>query len=174
ELLAAAPGEMMSRFAVYDESGRPLELSDLPAARAVAGERDPAPMLVRNVVRATGEERWLLNKISILRDPDGGIARLVNVIEDLTEVKRAERGQRLLASASQALASSLDVPELLRRVCEVAVPALADWAAVQLIGRGGRVSQLALVHRDPELADAARSLHPRHSIRADDEHPLSS
>ena len=151
ELLGAAPGELMSRFAVYDEAGREIALSELPAARAVAGEHDVEPMLVRNIVRATAEERWLLNKISVLRDPDGAVARVVNVIEDVTEVKRAERGQRLLARASQALASSLEVPELLRRVADVAVPTLADWAAVELLGRGGRVEQLVLVHRDEEL-----------------------
>ena len=46
---------------------------------------------MRTVVLATGEERWLLNKISTLRDTDGAVVRVVNVIEDVTEVKRAER-----------------------------------------------------------------------------------
>jgi PAS domain S-box-containing protein len=174
ELLGAAPGELMSRFAVYDEAGREIALSELPAARAVAGEHDVEPMLVRNIVRATAEERWLLNKISVLRDPDGAVARVVNVIEDVTEVKRAERGQRLLARASQALASSLEVPELLRRVADVAVPALADWAAVELLGRGGRVEQLVLVHRDEELEASARELRARHPIRIDDDLILAS
>jgi serine phosphatase RsbU (regulator of sigma subunit) len=173
ELLAAAPGEIMGRFAVYDEDARPLELADLPAARAIAGEADVEPMLVRNIVRATGEERWLLNKISVLRAADGGIARVVNVIEDVTEVKRAERGQRLLARASDALASSHDVPEVLRRVAEAAVPALADWASVELVGRGGRVEQLALVHTDPELEEAARELRRRHPVRLGDDRVLA-
>jgi serine phosphatase RsbU (regulator of sigma subunit)/PAS domain-containing protein len=173
ELLAAAPGEMMGRFAVYDEEGRPLGLADLPAARAVAGDDDVGPMLVRNVVRATGEERWLLTKISVLRDGRGELTRVVNVIEDVTEVKRAERGQALLARASEALASSLDVPELLRRVAEVAVPGLADWAAVELLGRGGRIQQIALVHADAALEDLARELRRRHPIRIDDDGVLA-
>ena len=58
----------MDRFAVYDEHGRPLGLEDLPSERLLAGEPDPGPLLVRNVVRATGEERWLLHRCSALRD----------------------------------------------------------------------------------------------------------
>ena len=173
ELLAADPGTLMERFAVYDEDGREISLAELPAARAIAGEQDIAPLLVRNIVRATGEERWLLNKISVLRDPEGEISRVVNVIEDVTEVKRAERGQRLLAQASEALASSLDIPELLDGVARVAVPGLADWAAVELIGRGGRIEQLAFVHADPALEAPARALRARHPMRIDDDRVLA-
>ena len=173
DLLDAEPGELMARFAVYDEDGRPVSLEDLPGARAIAGESDIAPMLVRNVVRATGEERWLLNKVSVLRDPAGAITRVVNVIEDVTEVKRAERGQRLLAGASESLASSLEIPEMLRHVAEAAVPALADWAAVELVARGGRVEQVAFVHADPELRAPALALRARHPIRLDDDRVLA-
>ena len=69
ELIARPPAEIMERFAVYDEQGAALALEDLPSARLRRGERDAAPLLVRNVVRATGEERWLLQKVSALRDP---------------------------------------------------------------------------------------------------------
>ena len=89
ELIAAAPGDVMDRFAVYDEQGRPLRLEDLPSVRLLAGSSSAEPLLVRNVVRATHEERWLLHKCSALRDADGGILRIVNVIENVTEVKRA-------------------------------------------------------------------------------------
>ena len=76
---------------------------------------------MRNVVRATGEERWLLHKCSALRDADGEILRVVNVIENVTEVKRAERAQRLLADASEALAASLDHVEQLGALAHVLV-----------------------------------------------------
>ena len=91
ELLDKPPGDIMDRFAVYDEDGRPLELTDLPSARLMAGEEGADELLVRNVVRATGEERWLVNKVTLLRGPDGEVRRLINVIEDVTPVKRAER-----------------------------------------------------------------------------------
>ena len=59
--------ELMDRFEVYDEHGAPVSLDAAARARASrAGELDPAPMLVRNVVKATGEERWLLNKTTAI------------------------------------------------------------------------------------------------------------
>jgi serine phosphatase RsbU (regulator of sigma subunit)/PAS domain-containing protein len=158
-LLSAEPGEIMNRFAVFREDGRPVELADLPGARVLAGESGVEPMLVRNVVRATGEERWLLNKISTLRDREERILRVVNVIEDVTGVKRAERSQRLLAQASEALAASLDYEETLQRVADVAVPALADWVGVDMPGRGGRIDQVASAHTGPEQAAPRRGLY---------------
>src|SRR4029453_3147839 len=83
EVLNGEPGAIMRRFLVYDEAGDPVSLQDFPAFRALAGERHPEPLLVRNVVRATGEERWLLDKVSVLRDADGKVDRIVNVIEDV-------------------------------------------------------------------------------------------
>src|SRR5206468_761580 len=101
DVVGAEPGELMARYAVYDEHGRPISLAELPGPRVLAGEEGVEPMLVRNVVRATGEDRWLINKTTPMRDAAGRLTGIVNVIEDVTEVKRAERAQRLLASASE-------------------------------------------------------------------------
>ena len=63
----------------------------------------------------------------------------INVIEDITEIKRAAEAQRLLAEASGVLARSLDYAETLRTVAHLAVPEMADWCAVDLC-RGSRES----------------------------------
>ena len=151
ELIAASPGELMDRFAVYDEQGRPLRLEDLPSARLLAGEPGGEPLLVRNVVRATGEERWLLHKVSALRGPDGELRRVVNVIEDLTTVKRAERHQRLLARASEALGATMDPREALQGLLDALVPGFAEWGAVELPARG-RDDRVAVAGSEPDGA----------------------
>ena len=137
DLIERPPGEVMARFAVYDEDGAVLALEDLPGSRLLRGELDAAPLLVRNVVRATGEERWLRQKVSALRDPAGRLLNVVNVIEDVTMVKRAERAQRLLAGASEAMAASLDPSDALQELVEALVPGFAQWAAVDLPGSDG-------------------------------------
>jgi serine phosphatase RsbU (regulator of sigma subunit)/PAS domain-containing protein len=167
ELLDAEPGETMKRFAVYDETGEPVELERLPGFRALAGESGPEPLLVRNVVRATGEERWLLNKATTIVDADGRVMRVVNVIEDVTEPKRAELAQRLLAQASDALAASLDYAQTLQRVAEVAVPVLADWCGVDLPGRGGLLEPVAVAHVDPAKVALAHRLRSRYPLHLD-------
>jgi hypothetical protein len=144
----------MARFAVYDEEGVELALEDFPGSRLRRGERDAPPILVRNVVRATGEERWLLQKVSALRDPEGRLLNVVNVIEDVTTVKRAERGQRLLARASEALGTSLDPRDALQELVEAIVPGFAQCAAVDVPERG-RIDRIALACGD----DGMPSLH---------------
>ena len=142
ELTAAAPGTVMALFDVFDEDGRRLGLADLPSAIVARGE--PAePLLVRNVIRATGEQRWLLHKATPVLDADRRLSLVVSVIEDLTEVKRAELAQRLLAEAGHALSSSLDYRETLQQVADLTVPGLADWCSVLLHGGDGELEQVA-------------------------------
>jgi PAS domain S-box-containing protein len=143
ELTRADPTEIMERYSVFDEHGRPLALADLPSERLLAGESDPAPLLVRNIVKATGAERWLLHRCSALRDADGALLRVVSVIEDLTEVKRAESAQRLLAEASEALASSMDPGEQLGALVRTLVPVLAAGAVVELPDERGELHVVA-------------------------------
>ena len=58
--------------------------------------------------RMTGEVRWARIKSTAVRDPDGGVRLAINLIEDITELKRSEEAQRFLAEASRRLAGSLD------------------------------------------------------------------
>ena len=154
ELLATEPLDVMDRFAVYDEAGSPVGLADLPSEQLLAGKPDPGPLLVRNVVRATGEERWLLHRCSALRDSDGAILRVVNVIENVTEVKRAERSQRLLAESSEALAGSMDHVEQLGALVRVLVPVLAAAAAVELPDERGIPRRVTAAGAEASLASA--------------------
>ena len=76
-VLAHAPGGLMARFDVYTEDGEPVDITGLAGTRLLLGESAPEAMIVRNVVKATGEERWLLNKATAVtgperRDPHGG------------------------------------------------------------------------------------------------------
>jgi serine phosphatase RsbU (regulator of sigma subunit)/PAS domain-containing protein len=159
DLLGAEPGERMAHFEVYDEQGEAVALEDLPAFRALAGEPDPPPLLVRNIVKATGEERWLVNKTTNIVDADGRIVRIANVIEDVTETKRAERVQRLLAEASEVLVSSLDHQQVLQRLAEVAVPLFADWCTIDLPDDHGTAQTVAVAQVDPLLdAEQVESL----------------
>jgi serine phosphatase RsbU (regulator of sigma subunit)/PAS domain-containing protein len=137
----ATPGSLMARYDVFDEQGRPITLDDLPSMALQRGEHAD-PLLVRNVIRATGEERWLLHKATPVYDDDGSLSLIVSVIEDLTEVKRAELAQRLLAEAGRALSSSLDYEQTLQHVAQLAVPDLADWCGVTIRGDGGTLQQL--------------------------------
>ncbi len=158
ELAQAEPGEIMSRFIVRSESGEELDLDAMPARRLFRGEPAPA-LLVRNIVRATGEERWVMVRVSPILDPETGeMLYAANVFEDVTQVKRAQLAEAFMARASRVLASSLDYGETLRRIARLAADELADWCAVDVIGEGGQLERVAVHHNDPEKLALAEQL----------------
>jgi PAS domain S-box-containing protein len=158
ELMNARPGSVMSRFLVLDEQGRKLDLERMPGRRLFKGER-PDPLLVRNIVRATGEERWLIVRSTPISEPDSGrVLYAVNVFENITEVKRVERAESFMAEASRVLASSMDYGETLKRVAQLAVPQIADWCAVDLLSEQDTIERVAVHHSDPARLALAEEL----------------
>lgn len=81
---------------------------------------------------------------------------MVSVIENVTEVKRAELSQRLLARAGEELVSSLDYAETLQRLAHLAVPGLAEWCAVMMCGAGDMLEHVPVAHADPSKVALAR------------------
>jgi hypothetical protein len=71
---------------------------------------------------------------------------------------------RFLAAAGEILAASLDYETELERVARLAVPTLADWCVVDLLGEDDRLHRLAIGHRDPALDDVAAELVRRYPV----------
>ncbi len=174
ELLATPMAEMFERYAVYDPDGRPLAEDDLGWMSARAGEPNPPPLLTRRVDRATGDQRWLLAKCSILHDDNGLPAMAMYVTEDVTAVKRAELGQWLLAETGRLLSSSHDLDVSLQEVAQLTVPALADWCGIELPGPGGFLHLAAIAHIEPAKVAVAHRLRTRHPVHVDDEGAVAS
>ncbi|MBE2320060.1 SpoIIE family protein phosphatase [Solirubrobacter sp. CPCC 204708] len=132
DLAAFSTEEYLRDYDVVDEAGHPLDLARMPGRLALSG-LDPEPVTIRSVDRRTGVVQWARIKATAVRDPDGGVRLAINVIEDITELKRSEEAQRFLAEASRRLASaSLDYELTLTAVAEMAVPELADTCSVVL------------------------------------------
>jgi PAS domain S-box-containing protein len=148
ELQQKGPRSVMDEYLVHDEHGRRLTMADIPSVRLLHGEK-PDPLLLQSVHRVSGEVRWELLKTAGLRDADGRPTVAITVIEDLTAVKTAEVHMRLLSESGRMFASSLDSQETLRNMAEVAVPGLADWCVVDVLGSGGQREYVGSAHRDP-------------------------
>jgi PAS domain S-box-containing protein len=169
ELTSAEPGTIMPRFLVTDEQGNELALESMPGRRLFAGE-PPEPQLVRNVVRATGEERWLMTRASPVADPDTGeLLYVVNVFEDVTAIKRVQLAESFLAEAGRVFASSLDLAQTLGRLTRLAVPRIADWCAVDLLGERGEIERVAIHHADPAKLELAERLDRTYPQLSDEE-----
>jgi serine phosphatase RsbU (regulator of sigma subunit)/PAS domain-containing protein len=160
ELLTAPPASLRGRFEMRDEEGGEIPFDQLPGRRALAGER-PAPLTVRYRDHLSSEDRWSRVQSTPVFDEQGGVRLAINVIEDITDIKRAELSHRFLAEASHVLAGSLDHQETLRAVARLAVPAVADWCAVDVIAGEG-VERVAVEHVDPALVALAREIQERY------------
>ncbi len=167
ELLRTPNEELVARFQTETEDGGPLDVDRLPGRQALRGET-VEPLLVRAVNRRTGEERWRMVKATGVGGDDGEGPRLaVNIMEDVTETKRAELRQRLLAEAGRILASSLDYEQTLQQVAEMAVPRFADWCAVNVPGDNRIFDQVAIAHVDPEKIEFANRIRARYPSSMD-------
>jgi PAS domain S-box-containing protein len=161
ELLAAPLSEIVGRFEMLGEDGEPLPVERLPGRQALMGE-DPEPLTVRYRRMPDGELRWARVQSRPVRGPDGGVRLAINVIEDISDIKRAEEAQRLLAEASAILAGSLDYEDTLGTIARLAVPEIADWCAVDLVGESGDIEHVAVAHKDPGKIALAEELRRRY------------
>ncbi len=142
--------------------------------------------------RHDGVYRWVLAAAAPRFDAQGRLEGYIGSSVDITERKRiedenlgllartqvacteaeaAQRREAFLATASSALATSLDYDATLASVARLAVPFLADWCSVDVLEADGSIRRVAAAHAeiaDPELARAVATLpadregrHPR-------------
>ena len=151
ELLSTQVEQIVNAFESTKEDGSPVRMEDIPGRQLLAGNREPQPLVVRAVDKRTGKVDWRVTKASGVYGSDGELKLVVNVIEDITEVKRAELGQRMLARAGEVLSSSLDYERTLQQVADLAVPELGDWCTVSMPDGHGFVRSVAVAHVDLAL-----------------------
>ena len=130
---------------------------DHPAVKA-ARDRARGNMTVFEVTfrlrSATGDYRWHMARAMPTHDAQGHLDGWVGTATDVDAQHRSEASARFLAEASSALGASLELREVLSRVCARAVPIAADLCAVHLRKDEGLVREVAAV---PSLADLLSS-----------------
>ncbi|MFV2173592.1 SpoIIE family protein phosphatase [Actinomadura sp. LOL_016] len=73
----------------------------------------------------------------------------------MAQMRRAISRLELVAEITTVLSSTLNEDEVLRRLVRLAVPALGDWAEVDLLIQDGRVERVTTTHREFAAADTA-------------------
>jgi signal transduction histidine kinase/PAS domain-containing protein len=150
-VLSAPPAERRARFAVYDEAGHPMDPAHLPGRTALREGRHAAAT-VRYVETATGAERWSADQATPILDDAGQVRLVINILHDITDLKRTELHQRLLAEAGRTLVAAMDPDAQLAAVAQLLVPHLADWCALHVMAEDGTLYIAAVAN-----ADAARA-----------------
>ncbi len=79
------------------------------------------------------------------------------------EAEIAHRRTRFLSEATAILNSKLDYDEILEQIARMAVPEMADWCAVDLVGPDHDLRDpVAVAHTDPEKVEMAREYRRKH------------
>ena len=93
---------------------------------------------------------------------------LLNALErERIAHEQAEKNKErylFLAESSRTLASSLDFQSTLQTVAQQAVPAIADWCAVDILDESGHLQRVAVVHSDPAKVELAEELRSKFSF----------
>jgi PAS domain S-box-containing protein len=96
-LLEAPLQQVMEKFQLVDESGRPFPIDKLPGRRALQGEeRSEAVLCFREV--GTGRDRWSVIKATPVFDEQGAVRFAINIFRDITDRKQAEETRARLAA----------------------------------------------------------------------------
>lgn len=102
------------------------------------------------LVRRDGTELGIDDSAAPVRDAKGELVGVVLELRDVSEKRRAEERAEYLAEASeQILEASLDLEVRLSKVVHLAVPRLADLAAIDMVAEDGTLRRLAIAHVDP-------------------------
>jgi PAS domain S-box-containing protein len=148
------PPELAERYRSEDrrvlESGVPL----------VVEERE---------VTSGGGLRYLETIKTAFRDETGAVAGTVGIARDVTERKRREQQDRILARTGLVLASSLEVGDTLRDIVELLVPELGSWCVLDLVGPDGRFDTVEVAAEDRECEALIRSIRLKYPLEPEAE-----
>ena len=107
---------------------------------------------------ADGSYATVFDRGYLLHDDEGAPIRMIGSMVDVTERKRSEERQHLLADAGSAMAMSLDYEATLRSVARLVVPRIADWCAVYVHEERGDLRLIGLAADDPRTEDVLREI----------------
>jgi PAS domain S-box-containing protein len=134
------PGSLIGRV-IWDEVPELVDTRFHAEAQRAAREQ----RLVEFEEYFAPRERWLETRVAPM--PDG----FVTHSRDVTDRRRTNDRQRVLAELGTALAGSLELDVILQRLAEATVSGLADWAVIDLVNEEARsVRRVAAAHADPD------------------------
>jgi PAS domain S-box-containing protein len=153
--------EGWGQYRAFHADGRPFEPGDWSMARAL---RDGTITVAeeQRFQRFDGSFGTLIGSSAPFYDADGNIDGALAVFVDISSIKEHEDRRRFISEASAILAGSLDYGVTLASVAKLAVPTIADWCAIDMVGDGGRLERLAVEHIDPEKVRFAAEIEARY------------
>jgi PAS domain S-box-containing protein len=135
-------------------------------AHAEEGTKSMLAIALRYGDRVLGTVSFYFRTLHRFTEPEKNAASLlanlaaasIGAAELYETQQRLAEDQRFVATASELLASSLDVERTLANVAALAVPQFADWCTIDMLEEDGALARLAVAHVDPEKVRLANEL----------------
>ncbi|HSJ14715.1 MAG TPA: ATP-binding protein [Longimicrobiales bacterium] len=152
----------------WAETGDQIGPGEWGLARAVRrGETSRAEEI--EIDCADGSTRTILNYAVPIRDAIGRTAGAIALSVDISEQKRAQRAQQLLAELLGMLATATDVRGALTMLTRYCAGRIADYAVTFLVENEERAQRISCAHADPAkepICDAIMALDAGEQTRA--------
>lgn len=154
---SACAGILKGRWKGFRSSGEPIGAGEWPHERVLAGEDQAGPQIIE-IVREDGNRSATSICAVPLKDADGDLVGVVVTCQDVSAQTHHRASRKFLNDADALLATSKDPLATLRNIARLAVPALADWCAIDILDANGEVQRVAVEHIDESKAAAASTL----------------
>lgn len=146
--LLGYPRERLAEPDFWQSAVHPADRDRVLAAFHRALGTDGDQFVDHRMLDAEGRTRWFHTGVSVERRPSGP-AELHGMSVDVTDLKRSEEAQRLLARvAATVLAESLDWRTALGKLAGLLVPTLGDWCLITEVGEDDSLRLLEVAHAD--------------------------
>lgn len=171
------------RQMTWAELTHPEDLeADLEQFNRIIAGKSEGYLMEKRFIHKDGQVIYASLSVRCVRQVDGSIDYFVALVQDVTEQKQVEKEREqlireqtarfeaevqqqksaFLAQAGAELASSLDYETTLARVADLAVPFIADWCAVDLLGEDQVIHRVAIAHLNPSKVELAWELNRRY------------
>jgi PAS domain S-box-containing protein len=172
--------EALTGWSAQDAMGKPLRsVFPIVNERTRKEVESPAERVLRDgvvvglgnhtvLLARDGTQRSIDDSGAPIRDDQGTLTGVVLVFRDVTIQKLETDRREFLTEATPALATVLDVRATLSNLARLAVPKLADWCAVDMVGDDGRTTEpIVVAHVDPAKVAMAEDLRKRFPVSPD-------
>lgn len=146
----------------------PAMASIVPLLRSAFEAGEPSKNVEVSGAESAAGRCWLTSCYPVKVEEH--IAGVMIIAVDITEKKRGDHSNALLARAGAAVSASLDMEVTLHNLANVVVPELADMCMVFLTDERGEVRVGTVVHADPTKIELIRTLCERYPHPGDAPH----
>ncbi|MDZ8055275.1 MAG: PAS domain S-box protein [Aulosira sp. ZfuVER01] len=106
--------------------------------------------LEKRYITKNGDIVWVNLTATAISDEQGQLNYGFAMVENISDRKRLEIAQNLLAQASAVLVSSLDYQNTLANIARLVIPTLADFCFIDIVNSDGKLQRVAFQHRNPD------------------------